>query len=132
MNDTTLWPNTVRRIGLQPTNVKVTSFVSATLVSPTAAIVALPFQIPANAAGIVAPVVAGGDDAARAAVRDAVAAGLLALPSSAPPPEAAGEAGGDPRVSSTTASAMTAAAATAQAARTGPRRDRAGAPPGTG
>src|SRR5512135_427785 len=106
-------------------NVNVTLFVSATPVSPTADIVAWPFQVPANAAGIVAPVVAAGEDAVGGdAVRDTVAAGLLTLPSSAPPPEAAGEAGGDPRVSSTTARATTAAAATAQAASTGPRRDR--------
>ena len=67
------------------TNVNVTLFVSPTLVSPTAAIVALPFQVPANVAGIVAPVVAGGDDA----VCDTVAAGLLALPVSELLPEPA-------------------------------------------
>src|SRR5947209_18769976 len=106
-------------------NVNVTLFVSATLVSLTAAIVALPFQVPANAAGIVGPAAAGRGDAVGDAVPgDAVAAGLLTLPSSAPPPEAAGEAGGEPRVSSTTARATTAAAATPHAASSGPRLDR--------
>ena len=59
-------------------------FVSPTLVSPTAAIVALPFQVPANAAGIVAPVAGG---RRRGVVGDAVAAGLLALPASELSPE---------------------------------------------
>src|SRR5712675_92733 len=90
------------------TNVNVMLFVSPTLVSPTAAIVALPFQVPANAAGTVAPVAGGGDDVAVAG--GAVSAGLLALPASELPPEPAGEAGGDPLVSSTTARTMIAAA----------------------
>jgi hypothetical protein len=105
----------------------VTLFVSATLVSPTAAIVALPFQVPANAAGIVAPVVAGGGDV----VCGAAAAGLLVLPVSELSPEPAGEAGGDPRVSSTTARTTIAAATAPPTARIGVRRDRAGAGPGT-
>src|SRR6478735_9175824 len=96
-------------------------------VSPTAAIVALPFQVPANAAGIVAPLVAGKGDV----LCDTAAAGLLAVPASELPPVSAREAGGDPRVSSTTA--RTTKAATAPAAtRIGVRRDRAGAWPGTG
>ena len=66
------------------TNVNVTLFVSPTLVSPTAAIVALPFQVPANAAGIVAPVVAAGATWSAAPWR----AGLLAVPVSELPPEA--------------------------------------------
>src|ERR1700759_3501416 len=88
-------------------NVNVTLFDSATPVSPTAAIVALPFQVPANAAGIVGPVAAGRDDAAGDAEPDlAVAAGLGTVPSSPP------------------AGAMTAAAAPPQAASSGPRLDR--------
>src|SRR6266566_4518818 len=106
------------------TNVNVTLFVSPRLVSPTAAIVALPFQVPAYAAGIVAPVVVGGG----AVVCGAVAAGLLALPASELPP--AGEAGGDPRVRSTTARTTAAAATAPPTARSGARRDRAGARPG--
>src|SRR5437764_10516905 len=109
------------------TNVNVTLFVSPTPVSPTAAIVALPFQVPANAAGIVAPLVAGGG----AVVCGTVAAGLLALPASELRPESAGEAGGDPRVSSTTARTAMAAATAPPAIRIGVRRDRAGAWPGT-
>ena len=65
-----------------PTKVNAMLFVSPRLVAPTAAIVALPFQVPANAAGIVAPVVADGGDV----LCDAVAAGLLALPASEVPP----------------------------------------------
>src|SRR6266487_3061776 len=108
-------------------NVNVMVFVSPRPVPPTAAIVALPFQVPANAAGIVAPAVADGDDA----VCGTVAAGLLALPVSELLPEPAGERGGDPRVSSTTARTMIAAATAPQAARIGVRRDRAVAGPGT-
>src|SRR5689334_4007224 len=109
------------------TNANVTLFVSPMPVLPTAAIVALPFQIPANAAGIVAPLVAGGGDV----VCDAVAAGLLALPASELLPESAREAGGDPRVSSTTAMTAMTAATAPPATRIGVRRDRAGAWAGT-
>src|SRR5213593_3382890 len=109
------------------TNVNVMLFDSATLVSPTAAIVALPFQVPANAAGIVAPLVADGGDV----VCGTVEAGLLALPASELLPEPAGEAGGDPRVSSTTARTTIAAATAPPATRIGVRRDRAEAWPGT-
>src|SRR2546421_5393720 len=109
------------------TNVNMTLFGSPRPVFPTAAIVALPFQVPANAAGIVAPVVAGGGDV----LCDAVAAGLLALPASELRPESAREAGGDPRVSSTTARTAMAAATAPPAIRIGVRRDRAGAWPGT-
>ena len=114
------------------TNVNVMLFASLRLVAPTADIVALPFQVPANAAGIVAPVVVGGGGVAWVAcvVSGAVAAGLLAVPASELPPGPSGEAGGDPRVSSTTARTMSAAAAAPQAARIGVRRDRAGGPPG--
>src|SRR6201989_3023206 len=111
------------------TKVNVMSFVSLTLVAPTADIVAFPFQVPANAAGIVAPVVSGGDDVA-AVSGGAVAAGPLAWPASELPPEPSGEAGGDPWVSSTTARTMSAAAAAPQAARISVRRDRAGIRPG--
>src|SRR5215470_5404925 len=109
------------------TNVNVTLFGSPRPVLPTAAIVALPFQVPANTAGIVAPLAAGGGDA----LCDTAAAGLLALPASELPPESAREAGGDPRVSSTTARTATAAATAPPAIRIGVRRDRAGAWPGT-
>src|SRR6201985_3601419 len=109
------------------TNVNVTLFVSPMPVSPTAAIVALPFQVPANAAGIVALLVAGEGDV----LCDTAAAGLLAVPASELPPESAREAGGDPWVSSTTARAAMAAAPAAAATRIGVRRDRAGAWPGT-
>src|ERR1700750_2558276 len=109
------------------TNVNVTLFVSPMPVSPTAAIVALPFQVPANAAGIVAPLVAGEGDV----LCDTAAAGLLAVPASELPPESAREAGGDPWVSSTTARTTMAAATAPAATRIGVRRDRAGAWPGT-
>src|SRR6476620_10076652 len=109
------------------TNVNVTLFVSPTPVSPTAAIVALPFQVPANAAGIVAPLVAGGGDV----LCDTAAAGVLAVPASEFPPESAREAGGDPRVSSTTARTTMAAATAPAATRIGVRRDLAGAWRGT-
>ena len=55
------------------------------VVAPTGDIVAVPFQVPANAAGIAAPAVAGGADA----VCDTVEAGLLALPVSELLPEPA-------------------------------------------
>jgi hypothetical protein len=77
--------------------------------------------------GIVTPVVAGGGDV----VCGAVAAGLLALPVSELSPLPAGEAGGDPRVSSTTARTTIVAATAPPTARIGVRRDRAGAGPGT-
>src|SRR5690349_21739087 len=109
------------------TNVNVTLFVSPMPVSPTAAIVALPFQVPANAAGIVAPLVAGEGDV----LCDTAAAGLLAVPASELAPESARAAGGDPRVSSTTARATMAAATAPTATRIGVRRDRAGAWLGT-
>src|SRR5438132_13458171 len=101
------------------TNENVTLFVSPTLVSPTAAIVALPFQVPANAAGIVAPVVAGGADV----VCGAVAAALLELPASELPPGPAGEAGGVAREISTKARTSIVAATAPQAAWVGVRRD---------
>src|SRR5207302_10944889 len=107
-------------------NVNVVVLFSDGVVASTGDIVAVPFQVPANAAGIVAPVTAGEDDA----VCGAVAAGLLALPVSELRPEPAGEEGGDPRVSSTTARTMIAAAAAPPAARIGVRRDRTGAEPG--
>src|SRR6185312_10982207 len=109
------------------TNVNVTLFVSPTPVSPTAAIVALPFQVPANAAGMVAPPVAGGGDV----LCDTAAAGLLAVPASELAPDPAREAGGDPRVSSTTARTTMAAATAPAATRIGVRRDLAGAWRGT-
>src|SRR6516165_3849732 len=107
-------------------NVKAMSFVSLMLVAPTADIAAFPFQVPANAAGIVAPVVRGEVDV----VCGVAAAGLLVLPASELAPEPCGEEGGDPRVRRTTARTMSAAAAAPQAARIGVRRDRAAARPG--
>src|SRR5690348_1749836 len=100
------------------TNVNVMSLVSPRPVPPTADIVAFPFQVPANAAGIAAAVVADVADVA-CVVSGAVAAGLLAWPASELPPEPSREAAGDPRVSSTTARTTSAAAAAPPAARIG-------------
>src|ERR1700751_407813 len=111
------------------TKVNVMSFFRLTLVAPTADIVAFPFQVPANAAGIVAPVGSGGDDVGGVG-RGAVAGGPLAWPAGGVPPEPAGEAGGDPWVSSRPARTISAAAAAPQAARISVRRDRAGIRPG--
>jgi hypothetical protein len=108
------------------TNVNLMALFSEGVVAPTGDIVAVPFQVPANAAGIAAPAVTGGDDTAC----DTVEAGLLALPVRELLPEPAEEAGDDPRVSNTTARTMIAAAAAPQAARIGVRRDRPGAGPG--
>ena len=52
----------MRIVRVPATKVNWMAFVSEGVVAPAGDIVAVPFQIPANAAGIVAPVVVGGGD----------------------------------------------------------------------
>src|ERR1700728_3947357 len=114
-------------------SVNVIVFGSPRLGVPTGASVAVPAQVPANAAGMVAPVtragVLAGVVAAGALLVCAAAELLVTVPFAMP-----FLVGGELRVSSTTPPAMRAITTTvAQAARTGrlrERRDRCGTAPG--
>src|SRR5271167_3822097 len=102
-------------------------FVRLTPGTPMADIVAVPFQVPANAAGIVPPV------AGVAGVASVLAlAGLLAWPASELLCVPTGGPEGDLWVSNTMPKTATPATAAPTAPRISPRRSRAGAGPGPG